>query len=220
MPFNSSEKAGSGGFKPVPTGSHIARCVTVVDLGVQQTPWGSKEQVYLGFEVPGFRVEWEKDEVQHEGPGLIGVTWTNNLYEEANLGKNLISWRGKPFSQDEKKGFDLFNLLGVPCMISVTHNESKNGKVYANISSIMGVPSGMDVPKQETDSLGYTAADSAYSGTLDKLPEWLKQKALDGQRQTPAEPRYPEENRRTIRGFRPYAGDSFDDDIPFDDIPF
>jgi len=208
MPLMSSEKAGGGGFKPVPTGTHIARCVTVVDLGVQPTPWGSKEQVYLGFEVPGFRVEWEKDDQQHEGPGLIGVTWTNNLYEEANLGKNLISWRGKPFSKEERAGFDLFNLLGVPCMISVTHKEATNGKVYANIGSVMGVPAGTDLPKQETESIGYTATDSTYSGTLDKLPEWLKTKALEGQRQSPKEPEYPEKDR-------PYAGDSFDSDIPF-----
>ncbi len=209
MGYMAKEKAGGEGFRPVPAGTHLARCVTVVDLGVQQTPWGSKEQTYLGFEVPGFRVKWEKDGKEHEGPGLIGVTWTTNLYEEANLGKNLISWRnGQPFTKEEKAGFDLFKLLGVPCMLSVTHNQAKNGKVYPNIASIMGVPAGTEVPKQETESVGYTATDLRYSGTLDKLPEWLRTKALDGQRQQyypdsapPAEP--------------PPAEVEFDDDIPF-----
>ena len=86
MPLMSSEKAGGGGFEPVPIGTHIARCVTVVDLGVQQTPWGSKEQVYLGFEVPGVRVEWtDRDEAKHEGAALIGVTWTNRKPIPPNL---------------------------------------------------------------------------------------------------------------------------------------
>ena len=206
MGLMATEKAGSGGFEPVPQGTHIARCVTVVDLGIQQTPWGSKEQVYLGFEIPSFRVEWEKDDKKHEGPGLIGVTWAINLYEEANLGKNLVSWRGKSFSAEEKKGFDLFNLLGVPCMLSVTHKET-NGKTYANIASIMGVPAGTNVPDQETESLGYTATDSRYSGTLDKLPEWLKNKALEGQRQ--GEPSAPSAPPPAVED------GGFDDDIPF-----
>lgn len=212
MGYMAKEKAGGEGFKPVPAGTHLARCVTVVDLGIQQTPWGSKEQTYLGFEVPGFRVEWEKDGQKHEGPGLVGVTWTTNLYEEANMGKNLISWLGKPFTREERAGFDLFKLLGVPCMLAITHNEAKNGKVYANIASIMGVPAGTEVPKQETESVGYTATDSRYSGTLDKLPGWLRDKALNGQRQqtypAQAEPVEQPEPARNVT-------DEFDDDIPF-----
>ena len=188
MGLMSSEKAGGGGFEPVPQGTHIARCVTVVDLGVQQSPWGAKEQVYLGFEVPAVRVEWEKDGVKQSGPALIGATWTNNLYEDANLGKNLISWRGRPFTAEEKKGFDLFDLLGVPCMLSVVHNVANNGKTYANIASIMGMPAGTTAPKAEGELVGYTATDPAYSGTLEKLPEWLKTKALAGQGAVAASP--------------------------------
>lgn len=209
MGFMATEKAGSGGFEQTPQGTHIARCVTVVDLGLQHTPWGSKEQVYLGFEVPSHRVEWERDGKKHQGPGLIGVTWTLNLYEEANLGKNLISWRGKPFTREEKQGFDLFKLLGVPCMLSVTHNEAKNGKTYANIASIMGVPKGTAVPDQETESVGYTATDARYSNTLDKLPEWLRDKALAGQQQQTAPDR--DEGMQAADNPPP----DFDDDIPF-----
>ena len=208
MGLMATEKTGGEGFKPVPQGTHIARCVTVVDLGVQQTPWGSKEQVYLGFEVPSFRVEWEKDDQKLQGPGLVGATWTLNLYEEANLGKNLISWRGKPFTKEEKAGFDLFKLLGVPCMLSLVHNKATNGNTYANIASIMGCPPGTEIPKQETESVGYTATDSRYSGTLDKLPEWLKKKALEGQRQSS----YPD---TTVAPPTPPPEDGFDDDIPF-----
>ena len=206
MGLMSTEKAGGGGFEPVPQGTHIARCTTVVDLGVQQTPWGSKEQVYIGFEVPSVRVEWEREGQKQEGPALIGVTWTNNLYEESNLGKNLISWRGKPFTQEEKAGFDLFNLLGVPCMLSVVHNVSKNGKTYANIASIMGMPAGTVAPKLEGEEIGYTATDSRYSKTLDKLPEWLRNKALDGQRSSEMPP--PKE-------YNDYPLDDELTDIPF-----
>lgn len=209
MGLMAKDDGGGSGFTPVPQGTHIARCVTVCDLGVQHTPWGNKEQVYLGFEVPGERVKWtDKDGNEKEGAALVGATWTISLFEEANLGKNLISWRGKPFTEEEKKGFDLFNLLGVPCMLSITHNTSqKNGKTYANINSIMGVPKGTEIPPQENESIGYTATDPRFANTLDKLPEWLKNRALDGQRQNtvPDAPPAPP----------PATESTFDDDIPF-----
>lgn len=205
----SSDKGGTG-FEPVPMGTHIAICVTVVDLGVQQTPWGSKEKVYLGFEVPGVRVQWTKDEVEHEGPALVGSTYTNSLHPDSNLGQALVSWRGRAFTDDEKKGFDLFNILGVACMVSVTHNK-KDNRTYANIASIMGVPKGTEIPKVEGELIGYTATDPAYSGTLEKLPEWLKNKALDGQRQSPKDPEFRTEG---VVGYDS-RDDEFDDDIPF-----
>ena len=200
MAIPSSERAGSGKeWVQCPEGSHVARCVTLVDLGVQATHFGDKEQVYIGFEVYDHRVEWEKDGVQHEGPGLIGVTWTNNLYEEANLGKNLISWRGRPFTDAEKELFDLGNLLGVPCILTVIHNESK-GKTYANIASITGIPRGLDTPPQETASIGYSPRDPDTFGNLSKLPEWLQKKANDGVFVTPEEE---------------YVDDFGDQEIPF-----
>ncbi len=204
MAISVSEKAGGKDWTPVPEGSHIARCVTIVDLGVQQTPFGDKEQVYLGFEVYDHRVEWEKDGEKKEGPGLIGATWTKNLHEDANLGKNLISWRGKPFSADEKKLFDLENVLGVPCILSVVHNTAKNGKTYANIASIMGCPKGTEVPAQETPNVSYSPEDPDTAGNLDKLPNWLAEKAKSGgtvMKSTSKEDDYP--------------GDYFDSDIPF-----
>jgi len=206
MAIPSSEKAGSGAdWEPVPEGAHIARCITVVDLGVQQTNFGDKEQVYIGFEVYDHRVTWTKDDKEHEGPGLIGVTWTNNLYEEANLGKNLISWRGKPFNDEEKQMFDLEKLLGVPCMISVVHNV-KGQKTYANIASIMGCPKGTQVPDQETESVAYSPRDPATSGNLSKLPEWLQKKAEGAGTVMKNELQPPPP---------PTGGDDFDDDIPF-----
>jgi hypothetical protein len=204
MAIPSSEKAGSGTeFVPVPVGSHISRCVTVVDLGIQQTKFGDKEQVFLGFEVYDHRVTWKKDDVENEGPGLVHAIWTNNLYEEANLGKNLISWRGKPFTPEEKKMFDLEKLLGVPCMISVTHREY-NGKTYANIESIIGCPKGIQIPDQETESTAYSSKDPSLAGNLSKLPEWLQEKVKNE--------KAAESPAAVPQGDAP---DEYFDDIPF-----
>lgn len=211
MGLMTSAKHSGSDFEPVPEGTHIGLCDMVVDLGVQQTRYGSKEQVYIGFEVPGVRAKWkDADGNEQEGPAVIGSTYTNSIHEKSILGQHLVSWRGKQFTDEERKGFDLFKLLGAPCMISVTHRTVDSGKVYANITGIMKVPAGTQVPKPERELIGYTACDPAWSGTLDKLPNWLREKALAGQRQSS----YPESE--------PYnppqpvgEGAEFDDDIPF-----
>lgn len=199
MPLMSSDKGGGSDFEPCPTGTHVARCVTVVDLGFQDTPWGAKEKVYIAFEVPSVRVRWTKDDVEHEGAAIIGSQYTNSIHPDSNLGQHLISWRGKQFTEDEKAGFDLFNILDVPCMISVIHNV-KGDKTYANISAIMGVPKGVAIPARETDLLAYSPQDPSKAVNFDKLPDWLQKKCSSGQRMTnsPAPPT-----------------DDFDDDIPF-----
>ena len=210
MAIIAKDKGGESNFEPTPEGSHIARCVTVVDLGIQETKFGNKEQVYLGFEVPGHRVEWEdKDGNKHEGPGLIGRTYTSSINERSWLGQHLESWRGKAFTETERQGFDLTNVLGAPCMISVKHN-TKGPKTYANIASIMKVPAGVNVPEAENELIAYSAGDN----TLDKLPNWLQEKVRAGWGAAADAVNEPQ----ATDGIPPaesYTDTEFDDSIPF-----
>jgi len=206
-----------GDFKPVPPGTHIARCVTVVDCGMQKTEWQGQEKwqhkVWIAFEVPAVRVEWEKDGQQNEGPAIIGKLYTNNIGEKAHLGQHLSSWRGKAFTGVEiRDGFDVSVLLGLPCQIAVTHNES-NGKVYANITGIMGIPAGMEAPAQETPSTLYDPEASEASQVFDKLPKWLQEKVAVGHKLTDEAPPPSEPQRQET--YSEEGKDDFSDDIPF-----
>ena len=174
-----SKDSGGSTFEPVPEGTHVARCVSVVDLGVQETAYGAKSKVYIAFEVPSVRVKWEKDGNEHEGPALIGSTYNNSIHEKSILGQQLTSWRGKAFTDDERRGFDLFTILDVPAMISVTHREY-NGKTYAKIDGIMRLPQGMDAPPAETERLKFSPMDESTKDNFDKLPEWLQNKVRAG----------------------------------------
>lgn len=173
--------SGGAGFEPVPAGTYVARCVNVIDIGIQTSAFGDKEKLYIGFEIPSERVEWEKDGQKHEGPAMIGSRYTASINAKSILGQHLTSWRGKPFTEDERAGFDLFTILGAPCMINVVHNEN-NGKVYANIQSIMRLPKGMECPPAESELIAYTPMDNAMAQNLDKLPEWLQKLCRDGHR--------------------------------------
>ena len=54
-----------------------------------------------------------------------------------NLSKDLTSWRGKPFSAQEKKQFNLGDMLGETCQIQIMEKgkqtQCRNGPVRAGI---------------------------------------------------------------------------------------
>lgn len=202
--------SGGGDFTPVPAGTHFAVCDMVVDLGRQEVKsqlYGDsvKPQVYIRWQIPSERVEWEVDGEKREGPAVIGKTYTASLGEKANLRKDLQAWRGKTFTPDELKGFDVSKLLGVGAMISVTHTE-KNGRTYANVASIGGIPRGTTPPQVEGETRLYDADNTA---SYDSLPKWLREKIDHQVSEGPAS-----SNGHDERNPPPHDTD-LDDDVPF-----
>lgn len=176
MAMTFSVGGGGGDFKRVPSGSHIAICNLVADCGMQP---GSpafpapKHKVYLRFEIPAERLEYEKDGKTFEGPMTIGRFYTASMNEKATLRKHLEGWRGKSFTDDEAAAFDVGKLLGVACMLSVVEDE-RDGKTYSNISSIGKLPKGMPQPVAENDLLYFE--DSSPRESFEALPPWLREK--------------------------------------------
>jgi len=117
---------GGGDFKRAPAGSHIAVCNMVVDCGLQpgsQAFPNPKRKVYVRFEIPSERIEYEKDGKTIEGPLTIGSFYTASMNEKATLRKHLEGWRGKQFSDEEAAGFDVAAIAGGPCLLSVFESE-------------------------------------------------------------------------------------------------
>ena len=197
---------GGGDFKRAPAGSHIAVCNLVADVGLQpgsQAYPAPKRKLYIRFEIPAERVEYEKDGKQVEGPLTIGSFYTASMNEKATLRKHLEGWRGKAFTDDEAASFDVGKLLGQACMLSVIESES-GGKTYSNISGIGKLPKGMEAPKAENPLL-YFDGDSTQA-EYDALPKWMREKIDNQLRQSK-----PAANESHAA-----SGDTFnDDDIPF-----
>lgn len=208
MAIMANDTGGGGDFSPVPAGTHTAICDMVVDLGKQRIVsqmFGEsvKHQVYIRWQIPAERVEWEKDGQKMEGPAVIGKTYTLSLGEKANLRKDLQAWRTKPFTPDELRGFDIAKLLGAPATITVTHTE-KNGKTYANVASLGGLMKGVTKPEVEGEAVIY---DAENLGNIDKLSKWLREKVQS---------QIVEEVTTHYGGGQSGASyDDLDDDIPF-----
>ena len=134
----------SSNFVPVPSGTHLARCYRIIDLGTQKSEYQGEikyqPKIMIQFEVHGEDAEGQPIATNKGEPMSISKNYTLSLHEKAGLRKDLQSWRGKEFTDQELKGFELKNLLGAWCMINVVRRAGRDGKDYTNIEGIMPVP--------------------------------------------------------------------------------
>lgn len=177
MATYASDTGGGGDFTPVPEGPHPAICDMFVDMGMQETTgkFAGKVQhkVYMRWQLPDQRLSYEKDGVKHEGPMTIGSTYTLSLHEKAALRKMLQTWRGRAFTPEELKKFDVTTIVGKPCLLSVSHAPKDGGGVYANIDGVMKLPASMTMPPLEGEAIIY---DADNLGTFEKLRPWMQEK--------------------------------------------
>lgn len=136
-------------FENPPVGSHIARCIGLIDLGTQQhkgfqgqPDWASRD-VRISFELPNTKMTGCYNPERKGVPFGVSLTVKQSLHPSAKLRKLLKGWRGREFTKEEIAAFDLKTILGKPCMVSLVENGD-----YVNIDSIAAIPSGTKLPKQ------------------------------------------------------------------------
>jgi hypothetical protein len=168
-------KQTTSNYIPCPAGTWAAVCVDVVDLGMLKVSFGGKDKTQHKI-----RIVWQIAEVRPDNkPFDVSKRYTLSLHEKAGLRKDLESWRGRPFSQQELEGFDVETVLNVPCLLNVME-QKKGTDTYANVTAIMRLPKEMEAPTQwdyvrvcdrKTDAVG--EPDDPYSGlgiTDDDVP--------------------------------------------------
>jgi hypothetical protein len=154
---------GGEDFEPMEMGLQQAVCSHVIDLNIQTSEmYGDKHQVAICFEL--------SQKMKDGRPFMISKIYTLSIGKKANLRKDLETWRGKPYGEEDLKGIDVEKLIGVNCYLNIMPHE-KDGKVYGKISGINRLPKEF----QQIKPIGQTA------------PEWLVEKAAKGKK--------PEEER-------------------------
>lgn len=191
MGFVASD-SGGGNFKRVPSGVHIGRCYSLIDLGTQLTSgqFGEKMQhkIRIGWELFGEDETGAPLTVEvdgHEMPMVISKNYTVSLHEKANLRKELAQWRGRDFTEEEAKAFDISKLVGAYCMVNVTTSET-NGKTYSNVAGLTPIPSALKNSKPEgvhaiikfdldaPDMVVFNTFHQQLQDTIKKSPEWAR----------------------------------------------
>ena len=215
MAFVASD-SGGGNFKRVPPGAYIGRCYSLVDLGTQLTTgqYGEKLQhkIRIGWELFGEDEQGDPLTIDVDGkqmPLTITKGYTVSLHEKSGLRRDLAAWRGKDFTDEEAKGFDVSKLIGAYCMVNCTVSET-NGKTYTNVAGLTPLPGALknakpapvhdnvmfDLDKPDMDV--FATFHEKLQDAIKRSPEWVK---LHGRQSAPTGGDTPPDN--------------FDTDCPF-----
>lgn len=173
--------ATSSGVKkdPIAAGNYAARCYQMIHIGtVKETILGEEKilnKVRIGWELPTELKVFNED--KGEQPLVISEEFTLSMHEKSKLRKFLASWRGKDFTEEEAKSFDVTKLIGAACMLNIIHKPSKKDAttLYAVISSISPMPKGFTIPAQINNTFILDYDNFSYDA-FNILPDFIKAK--------------------------------------------
>ena len=137
-------------FPPIPEGAYTAICYTIADLGEQYNDKFKKTANKVMF-------IWEivDDDLRIDIDGemkrrAISKQYTASFGQKSNMYKDIRPWIGREFTKEEQEGtFDLTSLIEKGCLLNITNDKAADGKIYANVSSVMPLPKGIKVGKPE-----------------------------------------------------------------------
>lgn len=170
-------------YKPLEPGNYVARCYSMVHIGtIEETINGVAKKlnkVRISWELPTEMKVFKED--VGEQPITISKEFTLSMHDKSTLRNFLKNWRGKDFTEDEAKSFDVEKLLGAACMLNITHKTKKDGTgVYAEIGSVSSLPKGLVCPPQENETYVWTYEDFDLV-KFNKLPEFLRNKMINSE---------------------------------------
>lgn len=199
-------------FTPPPAGTHLAVCYRVIDLGTQQIEWNQtikhQRKVLISWELPDERME-------DDAPFTVHQRYTLSSSERAKLRKDLEAWRGRKFREEDfgPGGFDIQDIIGCGCLLSLVHNE-KGDRTYTNINSVSALAKGMTVPDPINERVYFSLDDKPLDGdVLESLSEGI-QNAIK------SSPEYMEQVRTNSEPPMPQSENDYGNAPDDDEIPF
>jgi len=191
-------------FKPAPAGNHIARLISIIDVGLQDGgQYKDAHKLNIVFELC--------NELMEDGrPFTISRFYTLSLNKKASLCQMIEAMAGQTIPEDKKAEFDLDVLLGKACMVQVVVEKNDKGEERAKIKTVGAVPKGMTVPPPVNKVTSYDSSNPNQE-VFDGLSDWMKAKITEGVRNLKA----MRAGGTFVKSDKPDAGGSDDDDIPF-----
>ena len=124
-------------FQLVPEGSHIARVYQLIHIGTIPSEWQGqtreRDVVRIGFEIPGEMRTFREGEP--EKPMVINSgNLTNTMNEKGKLRPLVQGIIGTKLDEDEAAFFELTDIVGMACMITVLHEKDSKGTMRARIA--------------------------------------------------------------------------------------
>ncbi len=157
-----------------PAGTHRAVLYKVVNLGTLKTEWEGKEKdshkIRLYWELSDRKVKYEKDGKEVEAPFSVGRKLTFSMGDNSHLYPIVQGMTGG-LTEEERWNFDIESLLGVPCLITLVHDEF-NGTKYAKVTAATQLLEGMEKPIQVNPNEVLDVRKMSKD-EIDELPEFI-----------------------------------------------
>jgi hypothetical protein len=206
--------SGESDYEVVPAGQHLAVCYRLVDAGTREEQYKDNppKKRHVLF------VYWELPEVKMgDGrPFTISKKYTLTLNENGTLFKDLKTWRGKSFTQEELKGFDLLKVLGVSALLEVEHSDEGKARVVSVFKPDGGAKAtDTENEQQAFDIDDYAKGDPKMIEIFGSFPEWM-QGMIEESFEVSAAMKQSSNSASTSSG----GLDEFKKEVSEDEIPF
>lgn len=165
----------------IPVGTYPARIYSFIHMGTTSYEWGGKlnttNKFRITFELPTKqKVFKEENGLQ---PQVLSAEYTLSTGTKSKLSELFTNLYGREMTPEERKGWDAETLVGTPCLVSVVHEESKSGEVYANVGTVSQPIEGMTIPAQINPSFVLNYDDKWNEEAFNKLPDFIKNKMIE-----------------------------------------
>lgn len=131
----------------------------------------------LLFELPHERGVFNIDGKEQDRARVISAEYTLSTDKKGNLRKQLAAWRGRDFTEEEAKAFDVSKVCGHPALVSVVQKPSADGtRMYSNISALMKPMHGTTVPPLENPRIIFDLPKAGPVNIPTTFPEWIVNK--------------------------------------------
>ena len=171
--------------KLAPKGTHVARCVALVDLGTGLETYEGENKMQrklnITWELPKQTIEVDGQPV----PMRLSKKLTASVDRKATLRKFLDAWIAP--TAKELEDFNPSNLLGRECLLTVGHYVKVNGDNGAAVTAVASLPDDITVKKTGTEVWEYDPEKPTVN--FDRLLDWQQERV-----------RQSEEYRNAMKG--------------------
>jgi len=177
--FNDVERLGlqadeGSSFEPAPAGTHVARCVGLIQLGTQTTEYQGKEgkprrKIMLLWELPNELREFNEDEGQK--PFIVSHIYSLVINDKATWTIHIESWLNKKID----KYFNPLTLLGLPCTLTIQHKSATSdpSKIRGKVTGITGLTKEQTCPDRITP-IKKLLFEEWDQGLFEEQSEWIQ----------------------------------------------
>ena len=169
MSMIASDNGGSN-IEKLEGGVYTGISSAIIDLGLQTSEKFGKTQrkFIMVWDIPSEEIEIKGQRQARQ----MSKEYSFSLNEKRTLRIDLQAWRGKNFTEEEARGFNLLNLLNKGCQLQIIL-EKKNDKSYNNIAGIVSLPKGVEVETLQ-NTYHFDLENVETYKNWSRIPEWIQ----------------------------------------------